>query len=211
MEPLVEVHASCELNVALEAGAKVIGVNNRNLHTFQMDLATTDRTADALEERNCTFHHNLGTEDGTSTAEYSICALSGMSSAQDVDRYRQKGVGMCLIGESLMRAADPKAAIQSLCLHPNDYETYMTESTTASVYTAGMNLVKVCGITPTPTNGNHTAAINTNDSKPKLSICYLHHNIHFGSANELLLFSHGRGGKSISYTFANPGSTGSEH
>jgi anthranilate synthase/indole-3-glycerol phosphate synthase/phosphoribosylanthranilate isomerase len=147
MEPLVEVHASCELTVALEAGAKVIGVNNRNLHTFQMDLATTDRTADALEERNCTFHHNLGTTDGNGTAEYSICALSGMSSAQDVDRYRQKGVGMCLIGESLMRAADPKAAIQSLCLHPNDYETYMTESTTASAYTAGMKLVKVCGIT----------------------------------------------------------------
>ena len=142
MEPLVEVHAEPELAVALEAGAKVLGVNNRNLHTFQMDLATTDRTSDALKERGCTYHHNLASE-----GEYSLCALSGMSSAQDVDRYRQKGVGMCLIGESLMRAADPKAAISSLCLHPTDFETYMAGSIIGSAYTAGMKLVKVCGIT----------------------------------------------------------------
>ncbi len=151
MEPLVEVHAPIELDVALDAGARVIGVNNRNLHTFQMDLATTDRTADELTKRECGFFHvsNDGNSDDdmANNKDYALCALSGMSSANDVDRYRQKGVGMCLIGESLMRAADPKAAITSLCLNPSDYDKLIAESTTCSAYTAGTKIVKVCGIT----------------------------------------------------------------
>lgn len=153
MEPLVEVHADVELDVALRAGAKVIGVNNRNLHTFHMDLATTDKTAEELIKRKCHFAHgdaNTNADShsvGKKMPEYAICALSGMSSANDVDRYRQKGVGMCLIGESLMRAADPKAAIESLCLNPNNYDTYIAESTRASAYTAGTKIIKVCGIT----------------------------------------------------------------
>lgn len=149
MEPLVEVHADIELDVALRAGAKVIGVNNRNLHTFQMDLATTDRTAEELSKRGCAFNHDdASTNSGNSkNPEYAICALSGMSSANDVDRYRKKGVGMCLIGESLMRAADPKAAIESFCLNPADYEKHIAESTRTSAYTAGTKIVKVCGIT----------------------------------------------------------------
>ncbi len=159
MEPLVEVHAEVELDVALEAGGRVIGVNNRNLHTFQMDLATTDRTADELTKRGCDFFHrykNNGADDGHDTnggnsddAGYALCALSGMSSAGDVDRYRRRGVGMCLIGESLMRAADPKAAIQSLCLNPSDYDKLQLESSSAScsAYTGGTKIIKVCGVT----------------------------------------------------------------
>jgi len=151
MEPLVEVHAEIELDVAIAAGARVIGVNNRNLHTFQMDLATTDRTAEELTRRGCDYDHrqvvNAGGEDNSAKPGYAMCALSGMSSAHDVDRYRQKGVGMCLIGESLMRAANPKAAIQGLCLHPDDYNTYISESTSSGAYTAGTKMVKVCGIT----------------------------------------------------------------
>lgn len=145
MEPLVEVHAEIELDVALKAGARVIGVNNRNLHTFQMDLATTDRTAEELSRRGCSFAHSDITQN--CKPEYAICALSGMSSANDVDRYRQRGVGMCLIGESLMRAADPKAAIKSLCLNPDDYEKFIAESTQSSAYTGGTKIIKVCGIT----------------------------------------------------------------
>jgi indole-3-glycerol phosphate synthase/phosphoribosylanthranilate isomerase len=145
MEPLVEVHADVELDVALKAGAKVIGVNNRNLHTFQMDLATTDKAAEELEKRGCIFAHDDAC--GEKKPEYAICALSGMSNANDVDRYRKKGVGMCLIGESLMRAADPKAAIESLCLNSNDYDKYIAESTRASAYIAGTKIIKVCGIT----------------------------------------------------------------
>lgn len=152
MEPLVEVHASHELDVALKADAKVIGVNNRNLHTFEMDLATTDRTSEELKRRGCVFEHNINIDGATVTtsgshSEYALCALSGMSSASDVDRYRKKGVGMCLIGESLMRAADPKAAIEALCLDPRKYAKVMTEVNMAGAYTAGTKIIKVCGIT----------------------------------------------------------------
>lgn len=48
MEPLVEVNTEEEMRVALAAGAKVIGVNNRNLHTFEVDMGTTARVAAML-------------------------------------------------------------------------------------------------------------------------------------------------------------------
>jgi len=142
MEPLVEVHSDSELDVALEAGAKVIGVNNRNLHTFQLDLETSRHAANQLTKRGINFEHN------DETAEYSLCALSGMSTAFDVQRYRELGLGMRLIGESLMRAADPAAAIDSLCLHPDDFQKSNPQRRLVSgAYTAGTKLVKVCGTT----------------------------------------------------------------
>jgi len=147
MEPLVEVHADVELEVALQAGAKVIGVNNRNLHTFQMDLETTEHVADELTKQGCTFDHT--SKEAASSSKYTLCSLSGMSTAFDVDRYRSINVGMCLIGESLMRAADPKAAITGLCLDPEDWAKNEENPATASggAYTRGTKLVKVCGIT----------------------------------------------------------------
>ena len=142
MEPLVEVHADVELDVALEAGARVIGVNNRNLHTFEMDLATSERVAEQLTSRGLSFSH-----DTNPKAEYTLCALSGMSVAADVHRFRQAGLGMCLIGESLMRAADPAQAIANLCLHPDDYKKQKATLGAGGAYTAGCQLIKVCGIT----------------------------------------------------------------
>jgi len=149
MEPLVEVHADEELDVAIEAGAKVIGVNNRNLHTFTLDLATTDRTAEKLMQRSLKFNHNeLSTNQLIRSNYYALCSLSGMSNAEDVQRYRDIGVGMCLIGESLMRAPDPSAAIASLCLNPLDYNNSVTAvSDCSAAYTGGTKIVKVCGIT----------------------------------------------------------------
>lgn len=155
MEPLVEVHAEMELEVALQAGATVIGVNNRNLHTFQMDLGTSERVAQTLTRRNLRFHH---TESGENTPDYTLCALSGMSTCFDVDRYRQAGLGMCLIGESLMRATDPEAAIANLALHPEEFQRMTQEPTSDAVtngdgmgnlgaYTQGTQIIKVCGIT----------------------------------------------------------------
>jgi anthranilate synthase/indole-3-glycerol phosphate synthase/phosphoribosylanthranilate isomerase len=143
MEPLVEVHADSELEVALEAGAKVIGVNNRNLHTFQMDLATSERVAHTLCQRGLAFHHT----EAVDGADYTLCALSGMSTAFDVDRYRQVGLGMCLIGESLMRAADPVAAITNLCLDPKEFKAMQSLSQAGGAYTKGTQIVKVCGVT----------------------------------------------------------------
>jgi indole-3-glycerol phosphate synthase len=63
MEPLVEVHADEELEVALQAGARVIGVNNRNLHTFQMDLATSERVAETLTQKGLVFQHTSTATD----------------------------------------------------------------------------------------------------------------------------------------------------
>lgn len=146
MEPLVEVHAPAELDVALNAGARVVGVNNRNLHTFSLDLNTTDRTAAELERRGVLWRP--GASDGVV-----LCSLSGMSSADDVHRYRRVGVAMVLIGESLMRAADPGAAIEALCLDPEDYERSRSGHVNgdnkdgAVSYDAGTKVVKVCGIT----------------------------------------------------------------
>jgi indole-3-glycerol phosphate synthase/phosphoribosylanthranilate isomerase len=139
MEPLVEVHSDCEVEVALKAGAKVIGVNNRNLHTFQMDLHTTEHVAEILSKQGYNFDHN------DASAGYAICSLSGMSTAFDVDRYRKINVGMCLIGESLMRAADPLVAIANLCLDPTDFES--ATNLAGGAYTKGTKIVKVCGVT----------------------------------------------------------------
>jgi len=145
MEPLVEVHADAELEVALNAGAKVIGVNNRNLHTFQMDLHTTEHVAELLIEQGCSFDHS--NPSAAEASKYTLCSLSGMSTAFDVERYRKINVGMCLIGESLMRAADPKAAIAGLCLDPKDWEEMRNNAAGGGAYTGGTKLVKVCGVT----------------------------------------------------------------
>ena len=149
MEPLVEVHALCELDVAIAAGAKVIGVNNRNLHTFELDLVQTEKVAEELNKRGLSYHHDhcaLDNGNGdTPEISVSLCALSGMSSAHDVDRYRKVGVGMCLIGESLMRASDPALAIRGLCLEPKAYEA--TQSAAGGAYSGGTKIIKVCGIT----------------------------------------------------------------
>eukprot|EP00980_Cylindrotheca_fusiformis_P014736 scaffold4009_cov124-Cylindrotheca_fusiformis.AAC.16 len=139
MEPLVEVHSDCEVEVALQAGAKVIGVNNRNLHTFQLDLHTTEHVTEILSKNGCNFDHS------DASSGYTVCSLSGMSTAFDVDRYRQINVGMCLIGESLMRAADPSVAIANLCLDPKDFQS--ASELAGGAYTKGTKIVKVCGVT----------------------------------------------------------------
>ncbi|KAL3800627.1 hypothetical protein HJC23_006089 [Cyclotella cryptica] len=140
MEPLVEVHALCELDVALQADARVIGVNNRNLHTFELDLGQTEKIANELTQRGIKFHPGSDSEK-----KVTLCALSGMSNAHDVHRYRSIGVQMCLIGESLMRAADPAVAIQGLCLNPDDYASSLSSG--GGAYTAGLKLIKICGLT----------------------------------------------------------------
>jgi anthranilate synthase/indole-3-glycerol phosphate synthase/phosphoribosylanthranilate isomerase len=56
IEPLVEVNTLEEMHIALDAGARVIGVNNRNLHTFQLDLGTTERVMAVARERGLRYH-----------------------------------------------------------------------------------------------------------------------------------------------------------
>ena len=97
MEPLVEVNGAEEMSTALDLGAKVIGVNNRNLHNFQVDMQTTTRLADMCKGKGVT-----------------LCALSGITSRQDVTQYMKEGVQAVLVGESLMRAAKPDVFIREL-------------------------------------------------------------------------------------------------
>jgi anthranilate synthase/indole-3-glycerol phosphate synthase/phosphoribosylanthranilate isomerase len=88
MEPLVEVNTAEEMSVALKLGAKVIGVNNRNLASFEVDLDTTSRLM------------------GQVPKETIVCALSGISGPKDVEAYQKNGVRAVLVGEALMRAKD---------------------------------------------------------------------------------------------------------
>jgi anthranilate synthase/indole-3-glycerol phosphate synthase/phosphoribosylanthranilate isomerase len=120
MEPLVEVNNPTELNVALDLGSKVIGVNNRNLHDFNVDMSTTSRVNAALQGRDVI-----------------LCALSGISKPEDVDGYVKEGVKAVLVGESLMRASDPTRFLRSLVgLPPISTSTSEGKSP----------LVKICGI-----------------------------------------------------------------
>ncbi|KLT42667.1 N-anthranilate isomerase [Cutaneotrichosporon oleaginosum] len=118
MEPLVEVNNPSELEVALELGAKVIGVNNRNLHDFNVDMSTTSRVNDALKGRDVI-----------------LCALSGISSHADVAKYVAEGVRAVLVGESLMRAPDAGAFLRELIGLPAAEKPAPTKP-----------LVKICGV-----------------------------------------------------------------
>ncbi len=92
MEPLVEVHTKDEVEVALDAGARIVGVNNRDLTTFEIDLATAE-----------SLRPQLG--------EVIAVAESGIWSARDADRMRAAGYDAVLVGESLVRSGDPADVI----------------------------------------------------------------------------------------------------
>jgi indole-3-glycerol phosphate synthase len=87
---LVEVHDDLELDRALAAGAHLIGVNNRDLTTFKVDLATTERLAKRLREA----------AGGTTKL---LVAESGINTRSDVERLIRGGANAILVGESLMR------------------------------------------------------------------------------------------------------------
>ena len=88
MTPLVEVHDEAEVDRALSAGATVIGINNRDLRTFRVDLETTARLRPRIPQTHL------------------VVAESGIRSADDVRRLRDMGVDAILVGETLVRA-DP--------------------------------------------------------------------------------------------------------
>lgn len=93
---LVEVHAGGELSAVLEAGATVVGINNRDLTTFRTDLEVTCRLAPAVPP------------------EVTVVAESGIGGRSDVERVAAAGVDAVLVGESLMRADSPGAAVEGL-------------------------------------------------------------------------------------------------
>lgn len=95
LDVLVEVHDLPEMERALELGADLIGVNNRNLKTFAVDLATTERLAEEVPD------------------EVLLVSESGIKTHADALRVLQAGANAVLIGEALMRAQDPSREIEA--------------------------------------------------------------------------------------------------
>lgn len=101
IDVLVEVHDEAELDLALAAGFDLIGINNRNLHTFETTLETTFRLAQRTP------------------ADKLLVTESGIHTAEDVRRMRDKGIHGFLIGETFMRAPSPGDKFRELFA---DYE-----------------------------------------------------------------------------------------
>ncbi len=96
MKCLVEVHTEVELNLAVNSGAKIIGVNNRDLNTFKVDLAVTERLCPLIP------------------AGHIVVSESGINSRADVARLHKCGVNAFLVGEALMKATDVQAKVKEL-------------------------------------------------------------------------------------------------
>jgi len=96
MAALVEVHDSEELQAAIDSGATVIGVNSRNLHTFEVSLETAVELAPRMPRGVIRV------------------AESGIHSVEDVRRLREAGYDAFLVGEHLMRSPDPESALRAL-------------------------------------------------------------------------------------------------
>ncbi|BCL60327.1 indole-3-glycerol-phosphate synthase [Desulfomarina profundi] len=96
MDSLVEVHNEKETELAVESGADLIGINNRNLKNFSMDLETTFRLKKMIP------------------AEIPVVSESGLRTAEDIVRLREAGVSAALIGEALMRAGSDSGLLREL-------------------------------------------------------------------------------------------------
>jgi indole-3-glycerol phosphate synthase len=93
MDTLIEVHNRQDLETALEMGGKLIGINNRDLETFKIDLATTEQLARLVPE------------------EITLVAESGIHTVDDACRMQQAGVDALLIGTQFMRQPSPGKAL----------------------------------------------------------------------------------------------------
>ena len=110
LDALVEVHTSEELRRAMNAGAKVIGVNNRNLQTFQVSLETSERLiAEAPRDKI-------------------MVSESGLQDPESLRRLHAIGFHGFLIGETLMRASNPEKVLRGLIA---EFEAGQVQSATA--------------------------------------------------------------------------------
>jgi indole-3-glycerol phosphate synthase len=96
MSALVEVHDLAELTRAVHAGARVIGINNRDLRTFGTDLGVTSMLLPGVPQ------------------DAVVVSESGVRTRQDVERLGAEGVHAVLVGESLLRAEEPSGAVSAL-------------------------------------------------------------------------------------------------
>ncbi len=98
---LVEVHDRAEMHRALDLGAELIGINNRDLRDFTVDVERTFALLEEVPDR------------------VAVISESGIATSEQLRRLEERGVQGVLVGETLMRAPDPEAALkgllQSLC------------------------------------------------------------------------------------------------
>jgi indole-3-glycerol phosphate synthase len=105
LQALVEVHNEDELRIAERAGAEIVGINNRDLHTFVTDIAVT--------ERLLTGYHGRAL----------VVSESGIDTAEDVRRLDRAGARAFLVGESLLRDGDPRRKLEALTTALTDSRT----------------------------------------------------------------------------------------
>ena len=96
LQCLVEVHDDDELDIAVDCGAEIIGINNRNLRTFETSLETTELLAPRIPTGKI------------------VVSESGISNKMDIERVRLAGAHAVLVGESLVRSNDPSHALRLL-------------------------------------------------------------------------------------------------
>jgi indole-3-glycerol phosphate synthase len=100
MTALVEVHSQGELERAVASGARIVGVNNRDLRTFRTDLDVTEELLPLLPPTGV------------------LVSESGIRTGSDVARLGRAGVHAVLVGESILRAPDPAEQVRLLAAHP---------------------------------------------------------------------------------------------
>jgi indole-3-glycerol phosphate synthase len=96
LEALVEVHDEQELEIALAAGAEIVGINNRDLRDFTVDVGRTEGMLDAIPPGVL------------------VVSESGIARPEQLRRLQERGVDAVLVGELLMRAPDPAGALEAL-------------------------------------------------------------------------------------------------
>jgi indole-3-glycerol phosphate synthase len=96
MSCLVEVHSEAEVEISLKSQANIIGINNRDLKTFSLDIATTERLRPLIP------------------LDRIVVSESGIKERTDIDKLRRLGIDAVLIGESLMSAPDIAARMREL-------------------------------------------------------------------------------------------------
>jgi len=114
MDVLVEVHDDAELDRALKLKARLLGINNRDLKTLKVDLATTEKLAPRVPRNRL------------------IVAESGLNNPADLARMHKVGASIFLVGESLMRQADVVAATRALLSDQPEKWTSKVRASTSS-------------------------------------------------------------------------------
>lgn len=107
LEVLVEVHTDEELKIALELGATLIGINNRDLKTFTVSLETTELLAAQIPQDRDVF----------------VISESGIVSSEDAERLSKYGAQGLLVGESLVRSSEVEQAIGQLKVRRPSYDS----------------------------------------------------------------------------------------